>query len=140
MGANPETTFIRSIHAHLKGKVFFQKMCNPFISGIPDVWYSGPKNDLWVEYKYIHSVPKRATVLPNLSERQKVWLNDRLREGRNVAVILGVPDGGVLYRNKEWMEALQPGAFEARVQSRKELAQWIQDQVRSPGDDYETPF
>lgn len=68
--------------------------------GIPDCWYSGPRGDLWVEYKF---QPAVHLVTPALSELQKAWLNDRYDEGRNVAVVVGLSLKEVLWiRNKEW--------------------------------------
>jgi hypothetical protein len=35
---------------------------NPYNSGIPDVWYSADLSDMWVEYKFLPSVPQRGIV------------------------------------------------------------------------------
>lgn len=122
MARKPETTFIASVHAHLRNKLHFEKTNNPYRSGMPDVWYSGPLGDLWIEYKYIETVPSRANVLPNLSALQAKWLNDRYDEGRNVAVIVGCPAGGVFYLDKTWNETLTPEEFNELIQTRKDLA------------------
>jgi hypothetical protein len=53
VSSKPETTFIQSIHRHLPKEVYREKMANPYRGGTPDVWYSGYKSDLWVEYKFI---------------------------------------------------------------------------------------
>lgn len=100
-------------------------MNNPYRSGTADWWYSGAKADLWIEYKFIPRIPVRALIVPDLSPRQKDWLDGRLSEGRNVAVIVGCPEGGVLYRERFWLEALEPEQFRARVLERNALARWI---------------
>lgn len=149
MSTKPENTFIASVHRKFGPRLlpYFEKNSNPWRSGTPDVYYSGDVGDLWVEYKFDPSikaakitkvaklikvptlikVPK--LILPDLSPRQMCWLNDRHAEGRNVAVILGTPDGGVIYRNKEWCEPLSAIDLAARLQSREAIARWIHSQV-----------
>ncbi len=130
MSTKPENTFIGSIHKKFGGKKpYIEKMYNPLRSGTPDVYYSGDVGDLWVEYKFIPRIPRSAEILPDLTPRQRRWLNDRFAEGRNVAVVLGTPDGGVIYRNQEWNNPLSSTELAARVVSREEVARWITSQV-----------
>lgn len=129
MSVKPENRYIGSIHKLLPVPVYYEKMCNPYRSGTPDVWYSGSLGDLWVEYKYIPSIPKRTVVLPDLSDRQKRWLGNRLDEGRNVAVVLGTPKGGVIYRQRSWLEPLDPEGLSANLVPNRQIAVWIVSQV-----------
>lgn len=124
----PETKFIGNIHK-LIPQVYAEKMNNPWRAGTPDVYYSGDVGDLWVEYKFIERIPRSKEILPELTPRQSRWLNNRYDEGRNVAVVLGTPLGGVIYRNKEWLIPLDSEALEALVIPRKEVALWILSQV-----------
>jgi hypothetical protein len=39
---------------------------------------------------------------PSLRPPQKTWLRDRYDEGRNVMVMVGSPQGIVLFRDKKW--------------------------------------
>lgn len=110
-------------------------MNNPYRGGTADWWYSGDRADLWVEYKYIDRIPVRASVLPDLSELQKDWLAGRVRENRNVAVIVGCPEGGVIYLNGEWLVELSPNVFRERICSQNQLARWIMAQTISEGVD-----
>lgn len=126
MASKPESTFIRSVHAHL-GDVYAEKMNNPFRSGTADVWYSGRKGDAWAEYKFVPKVPKTAQIVPDLSERQKLWLQQRLEEGRRVLVIVGCPEGGVFFEPGEWNVGISPTEFRARVLSRSALAAAIRE-------------
>jgi hypothetical protein len=57
---------------------------------------------------------------------QKDWLAKRFHEGRNVAVILGCPDGGVVYTDLSWGSPLTCEEYRARIKTRKQLAQWIE--------------
>lgn len=127
MSAKPETTFIASIHRKLDSHVYRVKMNNPYAAGIPDVWYSGVERDLWVEYKYLSTDPKTRIVDPTtlLSALQLDWLNCRHAEGRNVAVIIGCPAGGVLLRNGEWNKHITADRFMTKVASREATASWI---------------
>ena len=133
MAVKPENQFITGVHKYLaSAKVLHrEKMNNPYRGGTPDWWYSAKKGDLWVEYKFLPRVPQRGVVTPNLSELQKQWLAGRHAEGRNVAVVVGCPTGGVVLRNLEWEQPLAAGEFVSRIRSRGELAQWITQEVSS---------
>jgi hypothetical protein len=126
MAEKPETVFTRSVHRHLPPALYRMKTHNPYLSGPADMWYSGRRADLWVEYKF-EVLPKRPTTLvaPGLSALQVDWLRDRHQEGRNVAVIVGCAEGGVVFRDLEWEKALTLVEFRARLQKRPELAAFI---------------
>jgi len=131
MAVKPETTYIGRVHKHLPKQVYRMKNNNPYMGGIPDVWYSAQAGDLWAEYKYLPKIPQRVNVRPTelLSKLQQEWLNDRYEEGRNVAVIIGCPSGGVLLRDKAWMNELSPLKFTSLIKSNADLATWIKEQV-----------
>jgi hypothetical protein len=124
----PETKFIQSIH-RLIPEAYFEKNNNPWRSGTPDVWYSGNKGDLWIEYKYLEQFPANKTIYPELTAQQARWLNNRYEEGRNVAVILGTKTGGVVYINKDWNIPYNTIELNARILSRLEIATWINELV-----------
>lgn len=129
MTSKPETTFTQSIHRILAGGPYILKMHNPYNSGIADVWYSGNVGDLWVEYKYLPIIPDRADIKPDLLTLQTKWITERHREGRNVAVIVGTPKGGVLLRDEEWLKPLTNSVFKDWIVSRQALAGWILSQT-----------
>lgn len=126
----PETTFIASVHRQLppEDELYRMKNNNAFNGGIADVWYSA-RRDLWVEYKFLE-LPKRATTVidltagkdPMLSVLQQDWLKRRLEEGRNVWVIVGCKEGGVILKNRSWEHAWTTGRFRAELQTRNEIA------------------
>ena len=126
--SKPESTFIKGVHKHLT-RTYSEKMNNPWRSGTADVWYSGDKGDLWVEYKFIERIPRSIEIVPNLSPRQRRWLNNRYDDGRNIAVILGTPSGGVIYTDKTWMSPLTSTEMEAQLVPKDEIARWIYNQV-----------
>ena len=120
-----ETLYINSIHRLLPVGLHHEKMCNPFRRGTADVWYSG-ELDLWVEYKYIVELPKKADVKFDLSPLQIKWLRERHSEGRNVAVIVGASVGGIVMKHPDiWEQPLPVFDFGLRARTKKEIAQWI---------------
>jgi hypothetical protein len=104
-------------------------MNNPYRSGTADTWYSGDRGDMWVEYKYIPKIPKTARIVPDLSERQKYWLVNRLAEGRNIIVVVGSPDGAVVIPPERWETGVTPAEYLMHLQSRQGLATWIRSQI-----------
>lgn len=124
--ATPENTFIAAVHRHLPVGLYHMKNHNIYNGGIADVWYSGSRADLWVEYKFI-VIPKRPDTLIKieLSELQKNWLKTRFAEGRSVAVVVGSKDGGVLYNDDSWGKNITADDFRKDVKSRAALAQTI---------------
>lgn len=128
MSTKPETRFIAGVHKHLCD-THVEKMNNPWRAGTADVWYSGVLGDLWIEYKFIERLPRSNSILPDLTPRQQRWLNNRFDEGRNVAVVLGTPTGGVIYRNKEWMKPLDHLSLSKLVVAKVDIARWIYTQV-----------
>lgn len=118
-----ESTFTRKVNNCLPGDVYKWKISDRFTAGIPDSYYSGDKADLWVEYKWVKKLPK--LVKPKLSQLQRLWLNARLSEGRNVAVIVGSPQGCVLLLEGAWNDSKDPET----VLTAKQIAQWITNEV-----------
>lgn len=100
----PENRFIGRIHRRIpKDKPYWEKMHNPYRGGTFDVWYSGKKQDVWIEYKWVDKLPKH--LVPALSELQLQWGKKRHAEGRKLYVIVGSPEGGVIFNTPySWEE------------------------------------
>lgn len=96
-------------------------------SGQPDVWYSGHKADLWVEYKFV-VLPKRddTPIVINLSELQKAWLRHRHDEGRSVGVMVGCKEGGVWFPDTSWNQKTLAAEFRRKMLDRRTLASIIE--------------
>ena len=133
MAFKPETTFSKGVLSHLPRSVYHMKNNNPYLGGVPDLWFSGSSADLWVEVKYLPRVPWRDSVVPTelLSKLQAQWLERRHREGRQVAAIIGSPDRGVVLPGITWQDEISATSFVARMQSRPALAQWIIERVNT---------
>ena len=115
-----ENRFRDSIHRHLDRKTIHQeKTNNPFRSGMFDDWYSANPYDLWVEYKF---QAKLGSVKANLSPLQFYWGSERYKEGRNVAVIVGMPQGAIILKRSEWQERIPVLEVEQRLLKRKQVA------------------
>ena len=133
MSSKPETNFIARVHKRLPLSVYHMKNHNVYTGGIADVWYDGLAGDCWVEYKYVDPLPVKVPVRPMelLSKLQSQWLNDRYRNGRNVAVIIGCKAGGVILKNKEWEHDIPIQQFNSLIRSPTDLADWIKEQVET---------
>lgn len=130
MAAKPENTFIRAIHKLLPASVYHMKTHNPYVAGVPDCYYSGSGGDMWVEYKFVPKLPKTGWVKVNLTALQRQWLKGRRDEGRNVAVIVGSPEGAVVLTGpKLTLDKVEVDWFRARMQNREEVALWLTKQT-----------
>lgn len=132
MAVKPESAYIAGVNKLLPRSTHREKMHNMFRGGTADVWYSGPMNDLWVEYKYLAPVPKKEFSLvlgknPMLSHLQQQWLNARCDEHRNIAVVVGTPLGALILKNKRWMEPLSFNDFKSKLQ----VAEWIVEETHN---------
>ena len=130
MATKPESTFIAGVHKHLPAAVYRMKTNNPYVAGIPDCYYSGIGGDLWIEYKYIAKLPARVPVKIKLSALQRRWLEGRHGEGRNVAVIVGSPEGAVILRVEDLGPDMSASHFRMLMTpTKQEVAEWITEQT-----------
>lgn len=131
MATKPENTFRASVHKYLPSKLHHEKMNNPYSSGTADDWFSGNRADLWVEYKFLSKIPKVIYLTnpdvkqPMLSKLQEMWLRGRYEEGRNVCVIIGCPDGGMVVKHLAWEQPITCTEFREHLISRKDIATQI---------------
>lgn len=123
---NPESRFINGVNGKIPSAVHREKMHNIYRGGTFDVWYSGSKADWWIEYKWIPRIPKKGRVVPNLSPLQLRWGVGRYEEGRNVAVVVGCPEGVVMLRYPDqWEEGVSVEEFRRTLLTKATLAEWI---------------
>jgi len=132
MPQKKENVFRSSIHKHLDRNIVYQeKMHNPFRGGTFDDWYSGRQetaigtifgHDIWIEYKFL---VKLQSVKADLTALQFHWGTERYKEGRNVAVIVGMPQGGIILHYDEWEKRIPVLKVEKRLLKRKQIAELI---------------
>ena len=130
----PENTFIASVHKYLPPMDAFYRMKNHnlYNGGIADVWYSNVV-DLWIEYKFV-TIPKRADTIidlragkqPSISALQVEWLTRRKAEGRNVWIVAGSKEGGVIDMALSLFRPIGAAAFRGQLLSRSEIANQIE--------------
>lgn len=131
MSTKPETTFYRSVHDHLPKRLYRVKMSNPYVGGVPDIWYSGHETDLWVEFKFVKLPAKPLTTIDfGFSKLQLDWMNGRHADGRSVWGIIGCKDGGVVLKNGTWNRTnVTKQEFVRAIRTRKQLAEEIEQFV-----------
>lgn len=138
MSRKPENVFIASVHRLLPPVTLLYRMKNnnDYNSGIADCWYSGPRGDLWIEYKFLELPKRDKTIIdlvggkdPMITPLQQQWLAERLNEGRDCWVIVGCKDGGALFKKQQWGTPLATVEFKRLLKTRAELATLIEEHV-----------
>lgn len=129
-----ESQYTSSVSGLLPEDVYALKLSLPYTAGVPDSYYSGIGGDNWIEWKYLKSVPRTVDLVsgnkPIITKLQQQWLERRHDEGRNVGVIVGSPNGGVIYPGLSWQQVLTREEFLSRCVSKKEQALWIASRCR----------
>lgn len=120
----PETLFTNRLNKRLPQDVYAEKTYNIYRGGTPDFWYSGYKADLWVEYKWIKQLPKKEStpIRAALSGLQTLWLDDAMKKGRNVCVIVGSPQGCAILVEGAWRYELSHAVFTFKE---LDVVQWL---------------
>ena len=87
--------------------------------------YSGPSGVLFVEYKYVPKLPKKATtnIRHTLSPLQLQWL-ERMKTSANAALVVGVEDSCIILVDDFATNICKTRYLEEK-QSRKEAANFI---------------
>ena len=136
MATKPEATFRAGVHKYLPLKVHHEAAGNNYSKGTPDQWYDGQCFDLWIEWKYVKTIPRNLNLLntttPKLSDHQQHWLQRAYSNGRNVCVIVGFKEGGIILSSMAWETVLPKEVIEEMLMSRKELANYITEFVTTP--------
>lgn len=126
--AKPENKFIARVHKHLPKEIFHEKTNNPWVAGILDVHYEYMV-DMFVEYKWL---PKRKEIItlvdpgkkPHVSYHQGESITRREEFGLPVALILGVPGGGIIFEGDSYpKEEFSIAGVELLTD--QEIANWI---------------
>jgi hypothetical protein len=122
-----EHSFIRAIHKSLPAEVYRWKIHDTFTGGVPDTLYAGPSGILFIEYKWLKSLPKRESTPINLglSQLQINWLDKFHSYNQNVAVAVGYSGGVLLFTNKDWTKDINVANIQKYSLSRKDYINFI---------------
>ena len=126
MSKGPEARFKTAINKLLPAEVYRQSMYTPYSGGTPDMYYEGPKGCLWVEYKFLTSLPATIDVKKILSPLQNKWLQRANKNGIRCVVLIGYKKGGTwLYCD----QAITKQVFFNLHETKKEIARFITEEV-----------
>ena len=134
-----ESAFYRRVNDRLPKSIHHQAMTGVTWNGTLDRYYDGKLADLWVEYKAWPSMPRdgQICVKPDpgrkqqrqgrLSVNQMRWATRRWNTGKNVAVIVVLPNRRALILKTPWHWEQPVSVSDA--QPVEEVAKWIIEQV-----------
>lgn len=122
-----EHSFVRSIHNALHPDVYKWKIHDTYTGGVPDAMYAGPAGTLFVEYKYIKTLPARddTVIRHSLSALQEAWL-ERMKQSTSVALIVGI-DNSALIIVDDFSANICKSRYVEQSIPRRQVAQWIYD-------------
>ena len=120
-----ETTFWQALRKKLVPRVYALKLNLRFIAGVPDCWLSGSLEDLWLELKYVQTLPPIVDPTKLLTTLQQDWLEKRYAEGRHVVALIGSPDGHLYFPGLSWQDTVSREKFLQRAQKTKEVADML---------------
>lgn len=120
-----ENSFWQALRKKLVPKVYALKLNVRYVAGVPDVWLSGSKDDLWLELKFLPKLPPVIDCTKLLSVGQQLWLEGRHNEGRNTSVLVGSPEGHVLYDGLDWKSQMTRGTFIQSCKTTSDIAELL---------------
>lgn len=135
-----EHGFIKSIHRYLHPDVHSWKIHDTYTGGVPDAMYSGPAGVLFVEYKYLKTLPKRNTTIlkTSLSPLQIQWLN-RMAISAHALLIIGAGNKNAIVLGSDFSQKISKIHFLKNAVSRQEVADYIYRYTHNVGRCYGTP-
>ena len=134
-----EHGFIRAVHRKLPDNIYRWKIHDTYAGGVPDAFYAGPARCLFVEYKYLPTLPKRktTTIKTSLSPNQKHWLDRMLSLDQFVAVVIGSPAASIILINGAWHSDITLYTFSKYATSANNIATWITRTCTEQHNEYE---
>lgn len=100
-----------------------------FMAGVPDVWLSGSMSDVWIELKYMSTLPPVVDPTKLLSTLQQEWLTSRYAEGRTVGVLIGSSDGHLYFHGLSWQCVVSREKWIQTGKKTKEIAEDLIDML-----------
>jgi hypothetical protein len=124
-----ENTFWKSLRKKLVPRVYALKLNLRFAAGVPDVYLSGMEQDLWMENKYLQTLPPVVDPTKLLSTLQQEWLVRRYEEGRRVGVLIGSSDGHLYFHGLSWQCLVSREKWIQSSKKTKEIAEDLIDML-----------
>lgn len=139
-----EANYNTTLNNKMKPKILRAwKINDNYQGGVPDNFYLGHFNELWMECKFLKELPKRDTtvVVPDCSQLQLDWLEDLGKGGKARCVILGLKGGkGFIFKTEhEWVNGISTGYIRQHLMGYDEMAnflcsQWLNRHTTTPFD------
>jgi hypothetical protein len=124
-----ENGFWQSLRKKLVPRIYAMKNQAGYVGGIPDCWLSGSQGDLWMENKYMQTVPPIVDPTKLLSVLQQQWLIRRHAEGRSVGVLIGSVEGHLFFPALSWQSPVSRGTFISQAKKTAEIAEELIEHV-----------
>ena len=133
-----ESSFTASLRRYAPEPLVMRKFSDRFNAGVSDtlnrvVTGLGNERALWVEYKYLHELPKRDTtiVVPDLSQAQLDFFTEtRDSNGFAVCALGYANDNVVLFPQEFEVSGLPVSVIKANTMTRKQWVKTIYDFCR----------
>ena len=134
-----ESSFTASLRRYAPEALVIRKFSDRFNAGVSDtlnrvVTGIGNERELWVEYKYLHALPKRDStiVVPDLSQAQLDFFTETRNANGFALCALGFDkDNVVLFPQEFEVSGLPVSAIKANAMTRKQWVKTIYDFCRS---------
>jgi len=128
-----ENTFWTALRKKLVPRVYALKLNLRFVAGVPDCWLSGSKEDLWLELKYVKTLPPIVDPTKLLTVLQQQWLIQRHNEGRSVGALIGSSDGHLFFPSLSWQRSVSREKWIQSGMTTKEAAELLIERVGEVG-------
>lgn len=140
MSRKPEAQFRAGCFRYLPSGIYHEPIGSGYVAGTPDTYVEGPNGCLFIEWKNHQTLPKVIDLTSKsqkakLSPMQQKWLRRAHGNGQKVAVIMGHPGGGVIYPGLSWEEPLTKEQVLEKTMTRKEIAEWLTQQLTESNDE-----
>lgn len=125
-----ESNYWSKLRKAIAARVYAWKINASYEKGVPDCWFSGCHQDLWVENKRVASA--QPPVVLDLTDQKKyltalqqLWLERRHAEGRHVGVIVFSKVGHIWLPGLSWKEKVSRLEFIEKAMSMPDLADLV---------------